>query len=48
MRRNLITSFQPVSRRSGVMARLASKIINDHEPVKRVMYSIGLAVRSSV
>src|SRR5690242_15430973 len=48
MRRNLIRSFEPVRRRSGVTARHASKKINAHEPVKRVIVSIGLTPRLPV
>ena len=37
MRRNLISSFQPVILRSGVTARHVSKKISAHEPVNRVI-----------
>ena len=46
MRRNLISSFQPVILRSGVTARHVSKKISAHEPVNRVIVSIGLTPRS--
>jgi hypothetical protein len=48
MRRNLISSFHPVMRRSGVTARLEINMISDHDPVNRVMNSIGLTPRSPV
>jgi hypothetical protein len=35
-------------RRRGVTARLAIKIINDHEPVNRVMVSMGFTPKSPV
>jgi hypothetical protein len=36
----------PVMRRSGVTARLAIRMINDHDHVNRVIVSIGFAPKS--